>query len=704
MCTSFSIKCRNKYYFFLFIVVLWFPGISIGGDISLGVLPITDLQSGHFLEPQPKTLLTKKDIDKSGAKNLTDILRMIPGLIIDPISGNQSRLNYLGGPSYRSRRLQVLIDGVSYFLPNLARIKLSELPIRLEDIATVEFIHGPSTALYKENAFSGTLSITTVDPRDAKKFSSSISVGSEELQSYHFQWAINESFDNAHNTSINFHSDRGYDESVFSEDAHDSTYAYQGYHRSYFSLDSASELLLTANFFKGNLQREFDNFFQINLPESEVENYVIALDFKTEINNRSLFKVSAYLNSAKREQYLSQAIPTSFFTPEATFLVENYPQLAYEVFVYETRQISDLSSDELALISPALERVAFYGSEITVGSVSNQFSDERTSDIEFTYQYSDSDLSWQSSIGIKHKLIDNPYNYFGERFYLEDYRFVLNGRKIFNNTVSMNLGFLYEDTGLTGDSFSPRMAFVFKVSQDGFVRVSAASAERNPNLYETNHNSRYFLENLEPLFEGQDSILVSTGLKGNKFVESEEIKSYTVSYTKKKNNYLLEARFFYNEYENLISETLSDESFTFSTNRTEAVRKGVGIEYTYDLDQWYIRAGYVYQDSSATRESELELDFSGMGSIHLGYFPVKNWQINLGYAGHNIGFTGSYDEYNWALKYQRKLLSIAYNLTYFPDTVFNRFEEPESGVASDNYQVEYDDSTLHQITIKYQLP
>jgi hypothetical protein len=166
---------------------------------------------------------------------------------------------------------------------------------------------------------------------------------------------------------------------------------------------------------------------------------------------------------------------------------------------------------------------------------------------------------------------------------------------------------------------------------------------------------------------------------------------------------MLETRLFYNEYDRLISETLSDDSFSKSTNNSEAIRKGLGIEYKFASDYLYTGLGYAYQNSDATSELELEMDFKHTGSIRVGILK-RDYQINIGYSGHNVGFTGSYDQFDAGLVYSKNNFTVAYNINYWPSRKFNDFEEPIGGVRTLSGPVYFDSATSHFVTLGYKIP
>jgi iron complex outermembrane receptor protein len=111
--------------------------------------------------PSAITVITRADIETSGATTIPDLLRMVPGLdvvITSPlIIGIMARLPWAN----ENNQFLVLIDGRE-INQELMGMSLWELePICLEDIERIEIIRGPGSALYGANAVSGVVNITT---------------------------------------------------------------------------------------------------------------------------------------------------------------------------------------------------------------------------------------------------------------------------------------------------------------------------------------------------------------------------------------------------------------------------------------------------------------------------------------------------------------------------------------------------------------
>ncbi len=132
--------------------------------------------------PSAVYTVSAEDIKYSGAKKLTDIFRMVPGVDVVDINsyytGVQSR-GYAFFPKY-ARQMLVLIDGRTVYSPEINPTFWDQIPVFVENIERVEVIKGPNASLYGANAFNGVINIITKDLDDTKGGLVSTTVGNRE--------------------------------------------------------------------------------------------------------------------------------------------------------------------------------------------------------------------------------------------------------------------------------------------------------------------------------------------------------------------------------------------------------------------------------------------------------------------------------------------------------------------------------------------
>jgi iron complex outermembrane receptor protein len=113
------------------------------------------------MSPSAVTVLTRKDIEASGATTVVDLLRLVPGMDViittAAMSSITSRLYWVN----ENWVYLVLVDGRDATLELIGTPHWEVQPILLEDIERIEIIRGPGSALYGANAMAGVVSITT---------------------------------------------------------------------------------------------------------------------------------------------------------------------------------------------------------------------------------------------------------------------------------------------------------------------------------------------------------------------------------------------------------------------------------------------------------------------------------------------------------------------------------------------------------------
>jgi len=131
----------------------------------LAELPVV-LTASRLAQPQAEapaavTVIDRQMIDASGARNLSEVFRMVPGFQVGFENGHRHVVGYHGLADEFSRRLQVLIDGRSVYLPSFGGVSWSDLPLALDDIERIEVIRGPNAVTYGANSFLAIINITT---------------------------------------------------------------------------------------------------------------------------------------------------------------------------------------------------------------------------------------------------------------------------------------------------------------------------------------------------------------------------------------------------------------------------------------------------------------------------------------------------------------------------------------------------------------
>jgi len=129
--------------------------------------------------PAIATIVTADEIRKMGARNLLDVLKMVPGLGISISEQGIDMIEVRGIRSANVEKILFMIDGhpLNKNLFGSAFYLLADaLPV--ENIRQVEVVRGPGSALYGNSAFMATINIITRDADEIYRLEAKIGGGS----------------------------------------------------------------------------------------------------------------------------------------------------------------------------------------------------------------------------------------------------------------------------------------------------------------------------------------------------------------------------------------------------------------------------------------------------------------------------------------------------------------------------------------------
>jgi len=132
----------------------FFDELPVVLSASRLVQPIADA-------PAAVTVIDRETIRASGARQVQELFRLVPGFVVGYRDGHEPSVSYQGLADGYVRRLQVMIDGVSIYSPVYGGVDWRELPIAIDDIERIEIVRGPNGASFGANAFLAMINIIT---------------------------------------------------------------------------------------------------------------------------------------------------------------------------------------------------------------------------------------------------------------------------------------------------------------------------------------------------------------------------------------------------------------------------------------------------------------------------------------------------------------------------------------------------------------
>lgn len=125
------------------------------------MLSVTRLPQNRLELPASLSVIDRRMIEASGATSIADLFKMVAGFQMTHAGGNLSAITYHGMGDKYARRIQVLVDGRSIYMPANGGVDWVDVPLMMENIERIEVLRGPNGVAYGANAFTAVINIIT---------------------------------------------------------------------------------------------------------------------------------------------------------------------------------------------------------------------------------------------------------------------------------------------------------------------------------------------------------------------------------------------------------------------------------------------------------------------------------------------------------------------------------------------------------------
>ena len=174
-------------------------GLCLGAFFSSGVsaaefpseaawfAEIPTLVTGTRLAQRPQdspvsmTVIDREMIRASGALEIADLMRLVPGFQVSYVSGSWQAVTSHGLTNQDPRRLEVQVDGRSVYMPLSSTVDWQMLGVTLDDIERIEVVRGSDVPAYGSNALLGVINIITREPIADRGVSFAATAGSGDF-------------------------------------------------------------------------------------------------------------------------------------------------------------------------------------------------------------------------------------------------------------------------------------------------------------------------------------------------------------------------------------------------------------------------------------------------------------------------------------------------------------------------------------------
>lgn len=435
----------------------WLAGSALASDEDLyfSELPIvasvSRLPQRLSEAPGAVTVIDREIIKASGARNVADLLRLVPGFQVTPPNQEGAIVAYhgLSNEEY-TPRVQVLVDGRSLYSPLFkSGVNWNLLPVAMENIERIEVMRGANAVSYGSNALLGVINIITLDATQTRGWMVSANHGNNSVRDETLRWGGKLGGSDLRMT-LRQYGDAGfqkmYDGNLGWFDPHDSR------HGSVFDLQAA-------------------------IPLSDRDELKVVLSHAEDVSQFGRPK-----STSDPFRDLSQN-STAVSLDWRRVLSQNQElRLRYS-------HVEDWASGAY------VERVSFNnaaGVNVKFNNLNNFGGESRVDEIEFQHLLSIGSaarMAW--GLAAKWASLYSPGQFYGDAKQQRiTYRAFGNLEWRATDALLLNLGGSVENDSVVGSFFDPRASLSYHITPENTLRLIASRAHRTPSLYEAYGDSR----------------------------------------------------------------------------------------------------------------------------------------------------------------------------------------------------------------------
>jgi iron complex outermembrane receptor protein len=608
------------------------------------VLTATRLKQSPAAVPGSMTVIDSELINASGARDISELLRLVPGMMVGNINGNQAAVNYHGTNATEARRMQVLIDGRSVYRAGLATVDWSDIPVALEDIERIEVFRGPNTVSYGANALMAVVNIITRNPADSHGTRMKVTRGQRGIDDFYASQGVG--WDGGDlRLSLSGQQDDGFDSDRNGADYRDSRRLNRFNLAVSQTLTENQSIDWQLNAKDGSNQRPYTYrpvFSGItaagNNSDVVAKDYAGSLRWNLDINPDHSLYIQGSAQHWDRQQTWRACDAEVSFSPQLTELWQlnpNYTErLARNMERYTGPGAPAGDPTQRALANQVLDQWRNGARQTLCGDI-DQSTRESRYDLELqdTLSLSDS-LRLVSGMNYRYDRADSETYFNGT---LDDTTWRAFGQLEWRATEHWLLqgGAMFEDTQLIGSSLTPRVAVNYLINPRHGLRAVYSEAIRSPDMFENNVNWSYQVKNLRPSAYGQSSARYFVKTRGPGNLEQEYMRSRELGY----NGYFAEVglavdvKLFYDEITGMISEPLRNNQY-IASNSNNARFSGAETQLDWRISSAdRLRLTYAYVDAEASNPQDAQQTARNSGSAGWLHNWGHGWNSALFYYG-----------------------------------------------------------------------
>ena len=516
--------------------------------------------------PASISIIDRDMITGSGARNIPDLLRLVPGFQSAHVSVNKFATTYHGVSDNFPRRMEVMVDGRSVYVPMLGTVDWTSLGLNMDDIARIEVVRGSNVPTQGANAFMGSINIITREP--AAQSGGYVTAGAGSLDSQAVTASHSDSLAN-----WNYRISGGHEQNDHDDIYHDRL------RRNYLSVSGSYTPSLTETLrFQAGIDRGMTNVGQADDLDYEYvrrkhESNYQYLRYQNLYSNTGTLQISAFHN------YLNLETPLTSLSDLTALLADELGYTPEDAFVRHFQALNRTRDDV------EHGKTHTYDAEIQLTEQLDQVS--LVAGLGYRMEEAVSDVLFQA----------------GEE-QEERWRGFANVNWAWHPEWQLNSGVMYEHSSENADAFSYRHALIHHPSQQSSIRLGYSLSERLPSLQERFGNNAIYAPPIPGL---TDQVTLFDQVTGsNPDLQPERNRTYEIGYYRNlaRQSASLDVRIFREEMESMVDSyfTLAEEDsllgpdrIIIKENQYSWTNEGAEVSFKQQLtpEFWYL-INYAY--------------------------------------------------------------------------------------------------------------
>ncbi len=499
-------------------------------------------------------VVTADDISRSGATNIPEALRLVPGVEVARIDASHWAVTIRGFNGRFSNKLLVLIDGRSIYSTQFSGVYWETENLLLSDIDRIEVIRGPGGTLWGANAVNGVINIITKPSQNTQGGLIALTAGNDRtITSVRYGGKLNDK----------------------------ATYRLYGQFKQY-----GEQINHTTGDGAGDDWRLNGGGFRVDWTPSDRDSVVVDGD----------------LRDGKLGQNFSFPIVTPPYADSTVAYTKTFNNSLRTRWEHQQAVNSQLSVQASYQSMNLNDLLYIFDSESFDLDFQHHFSVNDQQDLVWGLGYRrHQDQFRDTSRGVKIIPNQSTFNLFS--FFLEDQI------KLIPEKLNLSAGVKLEHNNFTNFEWQPSLRLIWLPDPNHRLWLAVSRAVRLPSPVEQNLYVNLFASPPSPLTGNLPSLYSVFG-RGD--LQSEKLIAYEAGYrgllTK---NFSIDTSLFYNDYDHLLAAEQITPSISFEGSspylsipiKTKSFGAGynVGIELAMDWrpsDYWRLRFGYAQSYSN----------------------------------------------------------------------------------------------------------